>query len=118
MQIRMALAQQIMTQLQESLTDKCFKLCVAKPSSSRKSSRGRSVSAELALRAICAVGSSEQACLTRCCDRYIESFSLVTSSLVEHSQRCSPVPRRRRTHLAQKDAATGFDCSILSNNGQ
>jgi hypothetical protein len=47
-QIRMALAQQIMTQLQESLTDKCFKLCVAKPSSSRKSSSGRSVGAELA----------------------------------------------------------------------
>jgi hypothetical protein len=40
-QIRMALAQQIMTQLQESLTDKCYKLCVAKPSSSRKFPVGR-----------------------------------------------------------------------------
>jgi import inner membrane translocase subunit TIM13 len=43
--------------------DKCFKLCVTKPSSS--------------------LSSSDQQCLAKCCDRYAEATQIVTKATLE-----------------------------------
>ncbi|BDA45534.1 probable mitochondrial import inner membrane translocase subunit Ti [Coccomyxa sp. Obi] len=54
--------------LQEFYTtvrDKCFEKCVTKPSSS--------------------LGSSEQQCLARCCDRYAEATQVVMRAVLEQS---------------------------------
>jgi len=45
--------------------DKCYEKCVTKPSSS--------------------LSSSEQQCLARCCDRYVEATQVVLRAVLEQS---------------------------------
>mmetsp|Transcript_22299 Transcript_22299/g.26825 ORF Transcript_22299/g.26825 Transcript_22299/m.26825 type:complete len:97 (+) Transcript_22299:82-372(+) len=62
-QIQQAMAQEYYTTLLENMRDQCYNKCIKNPSSS--------------------LSSSEQNCLAMCCDRYVESTSVVSSYLIQ-----------------------------------
>ncbi|KAE9403657.1 hypothetical protein BT96DRAFT_878535 [Gymnopus androsaceus JB14] len=61
-QVRNELAQANAQQLMNNMNERCFKACVTKPGDS--------------------LSSSEQTCLTRCMDRYMEAFNIVSRTYV------------------------------------
>jgi len=61
-QVRNELAQANAQQLMNNMNDKCYKACITKPGDS--------------------LSSSEQTCLTRCMDRYMEVFNIVSRTYV------------------------------------
>lgn len=60
-QVQQQLAIANFEQFIETVRKKCFDRCITKPGTS--------------------ISSSEQQCITRCCDRYSESLEIVTKSL-------------------------------------
>ncbi|KAK2077994.1 hypothetical protein QBZ16_003862 [Prototheca wickerhamii] len=65
LQIKQEMAVAFIQEFYQTVRDKCFAACVTKPSSS--------------------LGSSEQQCLARCCDRYTEATQIVTKATLEMS---------------------------------
>ncbi|KAF9067204.1 Tim10/DDP family zinc finger-domain-containing protein [Rhodocollybia butyracea] len=61
-QVRTELAQANAQQLMNNMNERCFKACVTKPGDS--------------------LSSSEQTCLTRCLDRFMETFNIVSRTYV------------------------------------
>ncbi|CAL5228860.1 g12070 [Coccomyxa viridis] len=64
-QVQSELSMAYLQEFYTTVRDKCFEKCVTKPSSS--------------------LGSSEQQCLARCCDRYAEATQVVMRSVLEQS---------------------------------
>lgn len=60
-QVQQQLAIANLQQFMETVQKKCFERCITKPGTS--------------------ISSSEQQCITRCCDRYSEALEVVTKSL-------------------------------------
>ncbi|KAJ3800688.1 Tim10/DDP family zinc finger-domain-containing protein [Lentinula aff. detonsa] len=61
-QVRNELAQANAQQLMNNMNERCFKACVTKPGDS--------------------LSSAEQTCLTRCLDRFMETFNVVSRTYV------------------------------------
>ncbi|KIK63211.1 hypothetical protein GYMLUDRAFT_223164 [Collybiopsis luxurians FD-317 M1] len=61
-QVRSELAQANAQQLMNNMNERCFKACVTRPGDS--------------------LSSSEQTCLTRCLDRFMETFNIVSKTYV------------------------------------
>ncbi|KAK9807251.1 hypothetical protein WJX73_003197 [Symbiochloris irregularis] len=64
-QVQSLRSQEALQEFFQTVRDKCFEKCVTKPSSS--------------------LGSSEQQCLARCCDRYAEATQIVTQAVLQQS---------------------------------
>ncbi|KAH7873312.1 Tim10/DDP family zinc finger-domain-containing protein [Lentinula edodes] len=61
-QVRNELAQANAQQLMNNMNERCFKACVTKPGDS--------------------LSSSEQTCLTRCLDRFMDTFNIVSKTYI------------------------------------
>ncbi|CAF1044484.1 unnamed protein product [Rotaria sordida] len=65
--VQQQLALQNAQELLQKLSDKCFKACVQKPSSS--------------------LSSSEQKCITQCSDRYMDAWNIVSRTYANRIKR-------------------------------
>lgn len=64
---------QTLQELMQTVTDKCFLKCVTKPSGS--------------------LTGSEQSCLAKCVDRYVDTMNIISRTLIEKQEVRSP-PRK------------------------
>lgn len=65
--VRGEMLRQVFQDLVQKVSDKCFEKCVTKPSSS--------------------LTSSEQTCLAKCMDRYIDAMGVVSKAMIDRQQR-------------------------------
>ncbi|EME27740.1 Mitochondrial import inner membrane translocase subunit tim-13 [Galdieria sulphuraria] len=67
--VRNEMLRQVFQELVQNISEKCFLKCITKPGSS--------------------LTSSEQTCLAKCMDRYLDAMGIVSKTLIERSSRNS-----------------------------